>query len=42
MNFHIITLFPDMFESYLGDSILERAIKEKKIKVSFYNPRTFA
>ena len=31
-----------MFESYLGDSILERAIKEKKIKVSFYNPRTFA
>lgn len=42
MNFHIITLFPKMFESYLGDSILARAIKEKKIKVSFYNPRDFA
>lgn len=41
MNFHIITLFPDMFDSYLSESILARAIKEKKIKVSFYNPRKF-
>lgn len=30
-----------MFTSYLGDSILARAIKEKKIKVSFYNPRMY-
>ncbi|MEZ4114569.1 MAG: tRNA (guanosine(37)-N1)-methyltransferase TrmD [Candidatus Paceibacterota bacterium] len=30
-----------MFESYLGDSILARAIKGKKIKVRFYNPRDF-
>lgn len=30
-----------MFESYLGESILARAIKEKKIKVKFYNPRDF-
>ncbi len=42
MNFHIITLFPDIFSSYLNESILARAIKEKKIKVSFYNPRDFA
>ncbi len=42
MNFHIITLFPDAFTSYLNESILARAIKEKKIKVSFYNPRDFA
>ncbi len=41
MHFHIITLFPEMFDSYLGESILARAIKEKKIQVSFYNPRTF-
>lgn len=41
MHFHIITLFPEMFDSYLGESILARAIKEKKIKVSFYNPRKF-
>jgi tRNA (guanine37-N1)-methyltransferase len=29
-----------MFDSYLAESILARAIKEKKIKVKFYNPRT--
>ncbi len=42
MNFHIITLFPESFRSYLGESILARAIKEKKVKVSFYNPREYA
>jgi tRNA (guanine37-N1)-methyltransferase len=42
MNFHIITLFPDSFSSYLNESILARAIKEKKVKVAFYNPRDFA
>ncbi len=41
MNFHIVTLFPESFTSYLGESILARAIKEKKIKVTFYNPRDF-
>lgn len=41
MNFHIITLFPEMFDSYLNESILGRAIKEKKIKVKFINPRKF-
>ena len=42
MNFHIITLFPDAFDSYLGESILKRAIEDKKIKVAFYNPRDFS
>jgi tRNA (guanine37-N1)-methyltransferase len=42
MHFHIITLFPKAFDSYLGESILKRAIEDKKIKVSFYNPRDFA
>jgi tRNA (guanine37-N1)-methyltransferase len=41
MNFHVITLFPESFDSYLKESILARAIKEKKIKVAFYNPRDF-
>ena len=41
MKFHIITLFPEMFDSYLKESILGRAIKEKKISVSFVNPRKF-
>jgi len=30
MVFHIITIFPESFESYLGESILARAIKSKK------------
>ncbi len=42
MNFHIITLFPNSFDSYLNESIIARAIKDKKIKVKFYNPRDFA
>ncbi len=41
MNFHIITLFPDSFESYFNASILKRAISAKKIKVAFYNPIDF-
>lgn len=41
MHFHVITLFPGLVESYLGESILARAIKNKKIKVDFYNPRDF-
>jgi len=42
MTFHIVTLFPGAFDSYLGESILKRAIEDKKIRVKFYNPRDFA
>lgn len=41
MRFHIITIFPEMFDSYLKESIIGRAIKNKKISVKFYNPRDF-
>ncbi len=41
VTFHIITLFPSAFESYLGASIIGRAIERKKISVKFYNPRDF-
>lgn len=41
MRFHIITLFPESFDSYFGSSIIGRAISSKKIKVKFYNPRDF-
>jgi tRNA (guanine37-N1)-methyltransferase len=41
MRFHIITIFPDIFSSYLGESILGRAIENKKIQIRFYNPRDF-
>ncbi|MDR3519600.1 MAG: tRNA (guanosine(37)-N1)-methyltransferase TrmD [Candidatus Pacebacteria bacterium] len=41
MRFHVITIFPESFDSYLNESIIGRAIKEKKISVKFYNPRDF-
>lgn len=42
MRFHVVTLFPGTFDSYLNESIISRAIKDKKVEVSFYNPRDFA
>lgn len=41
MRFHVITLFPEAFDSYLKESIIGRAIKEKRIQVTFINPRKF-
>ncbi len=41
MNFHIITIFPEMFDSYLKESIIGRAIENKVISIKFYNPRDF-
>ena len=41
MVFHIITLFPSVFGSYLNESIIARAIKNKLINVKFYNPCDF-
>ncbi len=41
MRFHIITIFPEMFDSYLKESIIGRAVKDKKISIKFYNPRDF-
>ena len=40
-TFNVVTLFPDSMSSYLNESILKRAIEDKKIKVNFYNPRDF-
>ena len=41
INFHFVSLFPESFSSYLGESIIARAIKNKIIGVKFYNPRDF-
>lgn len=41
MNFHVVTIFPEMLDSYLRESIIGRALKNKKIKVNFINPRKF-
>ena len=41
LTFHIVTLFPESFDSYLHLSIIGRAIEQGKIAVRFYNPRDF-
>ena len=41
MRFHVITIFPEMFDSYLQESIIGRAVEDKKIKILFYNPLDF-
>ena len=42
MTFHILTLFPEVFESYLSSSIIGRTIREGKVKVSLINFRDFS
>ncbi|TSD04903.1 MAG: tRNA (guanine37-N1)-methyltransferase [Parcubacteria group bacterium Greene0714_7] len=41
LTFHVVTLFPEAFESYLASSIVGRAVREKHVSVKFYNPRDF-
>jgi tRNA (guanine37-N1)-methyltransferase len=41
MHFHVITLFPESFTSYISSSILKRAQKSGVISIDFYNPRDF-
>lgn len=42
LTFHIVTLLPESFESYVNASILKRAQEKKKISIKYYNPRDFA
>lgn len=42
MHFDILTIFPPMFDSYLGESILKRARENGHISVTVRNVRDFA
>ncbi|MBQ8914357.1 MAG: tRNA (guanosine(37)-N1)-methyltransferase TrmD [Lachnospiraceae bacterium] len=42
MNFHIMTLFPDMIDNALSESITGRAIKNELINIDTVNIRDFA
>ena len=39
IKFDVITIFPEMFESYLGESLIARAQKKKFIKINLHNLR---
>lgn len=40
-NFNIITIFPEIFESYFSESIIKRAQDEEKIKINVHNLRNW-
>ncbi len=42
MRFDVLTLFPEMFASYLRESILGRAIERRLVEVGLLNIRDFA
>lgn len=41
-HFHIVCLFSEAIEPYLKSSILGRAVADKKIKISYYDPKDFS
>ncbi|MBI4684183.1 MAG: tRNA (guanosine(37)-N1)-methyltransferase TrmD [Nitrospirae bacterium] len=41
MRFDVITIFPEIFNAYLNESILKRAIEKKTIEVKIHNLRDF-
>ena len=41
MRFSFVTLFPNLIKGYFSESILKRAIEDKKMSIDFYNPRDF-
>ncbi len=42
MQFTFVTLFPQIIQGYFTDSILSRAITEKKISIAYQNPRDYS
>jgi len=41
IKFDVITIFPDIFKSYLGESLIARAQKKKLIKINVFNLRDY-
>jgi tRNA (guanine37-N1)-methyltransferase len=41
LNFHVITLFPELISTYCSVSIVSRGVKAGALTISTYNPRDF-
>ncbi|MFC1608646.1 tRNA (guanosine(37)-N1)-methyltransferase TrmD [Patescibacteria group bacterium] len=41
MNFHIISIFPDIFDSYFSESIIGKAKEKDLININVYNLRDY-
>ncbi len=42
MKIDILTLFPDMFNGFINESIIKRAIDFKKVEINIYNIRDYS
>ena len=42
MKIDILTLFPRMFDGFLSESIIKRAINDKKVSINIYNIRDYS
>ena len=42
MKIDILTLFPTMFDGFLNESIIKRAINSKKVEINIYNIRDYS
>ena len=42
MKFKVLTLFPNMFDGFLTESIIKRAINDEKVDISIHNIRDYA
>lgn len=41
MKIDVLTLFPNMYDNFLSESIIKRAIDDKKIEINIYNIRDY-
>ncbi len=41
MKFDILTIFPKIFDSYINESIIKRALEQRKIFINIHNIRDF-
>ena len=42
MKIDILTLFPSMFDGFVNESIIKRAIDSKKVEINVYNIRDYS
>lgn len=41
MHIHLISIFPEIFDSFLSTSLIEKAQRSEKVEFSVYNPRDY-
>jgi tRNA (guanine-N(1)-)-methyltransferase len=42
MHIHLVSIFPEIFESFLGTSLIKKAQEKGVLSFSYYNPREFS